>query len=240
MPTEKFLARRRPPEPAARVWLIDMDDTLYCASSGMFDALHRNIEAWLADRLGLGAEEAGAVRVDYWRNYGTTFLGLVRNHDIVPEEYFAATHAFGAEELKRLVQARTGSAALRAALLRIPGRRILVTNGPRRYARGVLGRLHLAGVFEDVIAAEDMRSFGRWRCKPDPGLFPLIAARAGARPGQCTLVEDSLPNLRAAKACGMRTVWCRGYSERAAARTDMPAYVDRAVGSLAELAGAGR
>lgn len=33
-----FEARPLPRTP--KVWLFDMDDTLYCASAGMFDAIH--------------------------------------------------------------------------------------------------------------------------------------------------------------------------------------------------------
>ena len=42
--------------------------------------------------------------------------------------------------------------------------------------------------------------------KPAPDLFLHAAARMGAAPAECLVVEDSLPGIRAAHAAGMR-VW---------------------------------
>jgi putative hydrolase of the HAD superfamily len=43
-------------------------------------------------------------------------------------------------------------------------------------------------------------------CKPDAGSFGTVLASIGARPGECVMVEDSMKNVRAAKALGMRTI----------------------------------
>ncbi|MFN4088745.1 MAG: HAD family hydrolase [Alphaproteobacteria bacterium] len=44
------------------------------------------------------------------------------------------------------------------------------------------------------------------RGKPFPDLFLFAAERMGAAPAGCTVVEDSLPGVRAAVAAGMRVV----------------------------------
>ena len=67
-----------------RLWLVDMDDTIFNASAGMLEAIHRRMEAFIAQRLGISIEEAQRVQKDYWRQYGATFVGLERhsgNHD---------------------------------------------------------------------------------------------------------------------------------------------------------------
>ena len=50
-----FEARPLPRTP--KVWLFDMDDTLYCASAGMFDAIHAAMRHFVADRLGVTVAE---------------------------------------------------------------------------------------------------------------------------------------------------------------------------------------
>ena len=43
-------------------------------------------------------------------------------------------------------------------------------------------------------------------CKPDAGSFERVLDRIGARPHEAVMVEDSMKNVRAAKALGMRTI----------------------------------
>jgi HAD superfamily hydrolase (TIGR01509 family) len=52
-----------------------------------------------------------------------------------------------------------------------------------------------------VVTAEDVE-----RRKPDPALFLTAAARLGAAPARCTVVEDAVNGIAAAKAAGMRCV----------------------------------
>lgn len=52
-----------------------------------------------------------------------------------------------------------------------------------------------------VITAEDVE-----RRKPDPAIFLLAAARMGVAPEHCTVVEDAVNGIAAAKAAGMRCV----------------------------------
>ena len=44
------------------------------------------------------------------------------------------------------------------------------------------------------------------RNKPAPDIFLLAAQRLGVTPGECTVVEDAVNGVRAAKAAGMRCV----------------------------------
>ncbi|MDR2850110.1 MAG: HAD-IA family hydrolase [Verrucomicrobiota bacterium] len=52
-----------------------------------------------------------------------------------------------------------------------------------------------------VVTAEDVE-----RRKPDPAIFLLAAARLGVAPADCTVVEDAVNGIAAAKAAGMRCV----------------------------------
>ena len=52
-----------------------------------------------------------------------------------------------------------------------------------------------------VVTAEDVE-----RRKPDPAIFLTAAARLGVAPHDCTVVEDAVNGIVAAKAAGMRCV----------------------------------
>jgi HAD superfamily hydrolase (TIGR01509 family) len=65
-------------------------------------------------------------------------------------------------------------------------------------------KLRQAGVldyFEVVVGGEQVS-----RGKPEPDIYLLAAERLGSHPGDCLVLEDSGPGLRAAIAAGMRVI----------------------------------
>lgn len=215
-----------------RLWLFDMDDTLFNASAGMFDAIHRKMESFIAEKLDLTIDAAAKVQNDYWKQYGATFLGLERHKGIAPEEFFDATHSFN---LAPFVKTHRGSESIREMLAKLPGKKIVITNGPRVYAEGVIACLKLQGVFDDVISANDMKRLGAWRCKPNRTLLATACAQMGVAPELTTIIEDSPANLKAAKSLGMMTVWCDGYRKKTPHRTCAHAWADWVVDDVADL-----
>ncbi|HEX6828133.1 MAG TPA: HAD-IA family hydrolase, partial [Burkholderiales bacterium] len=95
---------------------------------------------------------------------------------------------------------------------------------PVHYSRAVLEVLGIAGLFEDVFSIEQTR----FRPKPDASGFRRLFRRHHLRPRACIMVEDSLENLQAAKALGMKTVWV-------SRSLKSPPCVDASVASVREL-----
>jgi putative hydrolase of the HAD superfamily len=156
--------------------------------------------------LGLDPAEASHLRQHYWKRYGATLLGLVRHHGVDPRHFLELTHRHpGLEERLRT------SAHDRAALGRLPGRKIVVTNAPRAYALRVLGALRLTRCFDAVISIEDMTMFGELRPKPDLRMWRRLLARLKKRAVDCVLVEDMLDNQKSARRLGMTTAWMQRY-----------------------------
>ena len=89
-----------------------------------------------------------------------------------------------------------------AALARLPGRRVLLTNAPAAYTARVLGALGIAHWFDDVVTIEDMRMFGQWRPKPDRRMLRRLLARLRVPAARCVLVEDTLGHQKAARRLG--------------------------------------
>jgi putative hydrolase of the HAD superfamily len=127
-----------------------------------------------------------------------------------------------------------------AAIERLPGRKLILTNAPRAYALRVLGALRIEHLFDAVISIEDMWMFGHLRPKPDARMLRALVARLRVPASRCVLVEDTLVHQKAARSVGLRTVWMRRYARRrpgmqGSQRCGRPAYVDRQVRALRQL-----
>ncbi|MBR0657594.1 HAD family hydrolase [Plastoroseomonas arctica] len=76
------------------------------------------------------------------------------------------------------------------------------SNSARLELAAKLRGLGLAGVFgARVFSHEDVR-----RAKPWPDLYRAAAEACGASPGDCVVVEDSVPGVRAGLAAGCRVL----------------------------------
>lgn len=194
----------------ARIWLFDLDNTLHNASVSSFPGIDERMTAYIERELRLAREEANALRTHYLRRYGATLLGLVRHHGVHAAHFLHDTHLL--PELESMLH---GHAHDFAALDRLRGRKVVLTNAPRAYALRVLHALGAARHFDAVLSIEDMTMFGRLRPKPDARMLRWVAARLAVHPSRCVLVEDTLQHQKAAFSVGMRTVWMQRWTRRA-------------------------
>jgi putative hydrolase of the HAD superfamily len=208
------------------VWLFDLDDTLHDAANASMPGLALSFGEYIQRELRLTQDESDALRRSYWQRYGATLLGLVKHHGISAAHFLHHTHL-----LPGLEAAIKGHRPDLAALKRLRGRKYIVTNAPRAYARRVLGVLGIVELFDGIVSIEDMRMYGELRPKPDARMFRRLLARLRVPPVRCVLVEDNLRNQRAARRVGMKTVWMQRWTRPAATHahvrwTMRPAYVD--------------
>lgn len=192
-----------------RVWLFDLDNTLHNASYAALAGINESMTDYIVRELALAHSEADALRGHYWRRYGATLLGLVRHHGVKPAHFLHHTH-----RLPGLEARVHGHVHDFAALRQLPGRKYILTNAPRDYARRVLGVLGIAGLFDGVLAIEDLRMFGQLRPKPDARMLRRIAVRLGVAPSRCVLVEDTLEHQKSARSVGMTTVWMQRWARQ--------------------------
>jgi HAD superfamily hydrolase (TIGR01509 family) len=116
-----------------------------------------------------------------------------------------------------------GARALVDELARVGAAVGLASSAPRVIIDLVLSRLNVAGRFAATVSGEDVRAG-----KPAPDIFLEAAARMGASPGSCTVVEDSPHGLAGAKRAGMR---CVGFANPHSGTQDLGA-ADLVVGSF--------
>ena len=222
----------------ARVWLFDLDNTLHNASHAAFGGINAAMTDYMVRELAITTPEADHLRRQYWLRYGATLLGLVRHHGIRASHFLHHTHLLPG--LEDRVHSHPHDLA---ALQRLKGKKLILTNAPRAYTERVLGVLGIGRWFDGVIAIEDMHMFGHLRPKPDARMLRRLVARLRVPATRCVLVEDTLVHQKAARRVGMQTVWMQRWMRLAAPPPTgpavrhvlRPAYVDRRVRSLAGL-----
>lgn len=194
-----MLARLAP----IRNWIFDLDNTLYPAGINLFQQVDQRITRYIAERFGLDPVAARVKQKDYFHSRGTTLTGLMEDHGTDPHDYLAFVHDVEMDVLEH-------NAPLVAAIARLPGRKLVFTNGDAPYAKKVLGRLGLSESFE---AIHDIHATS-YIPKPDPRVYAELCAVHDIDPHESIFFEDMARNLKPAKAIGMTTVWVDNGSEQ--------------------------
>lgn len=176
-------------------WLFDLDNTLYPVETEFMTLIEGRMTDFMEKVTGLPREEARAIQKKYYHAHGTTLAGLIAHHDIDPEDFLTEVHDVSLDRL-------TPDVKLAEALMRLPGRRLVFTNGSAAHAERVLERLQIAHAFEDIfhISAAD------YIPKPSPLTFEKMMARHGVSAAGSAFFEDSQVNLAPAAELGMTTV----------------------------------
>ena len=177
-------------------WVFDLDNTLYPPQARLFDQIEVKMTQYVMQALNLGKVEADHLRDHYWRTYGTTLAGLMREHDLDPVPYLVEVHDISLDHLDH-------DAELAAHIRDLPGRKIVYTNGSAPYAERVLAARGLPGLFDGVYGVEH----ADYRPKPERAAFDQVFARAGVEPEKAAMFEDDQRNLAAPHQMGMRTVY---------------------------------
>jgi len=208
-------------------WIFDLDNTLYRADSNLFGLIEQRMTDFIAKKLDVHPGEAYALQHLYFRSYGSTMSGLVKCNGVDPEEFLDYVHDVDLSLLRP-------DPKLRPALMRLPGRRCVFTNGCRKHAGRVLEQIGLGGVMHDIW---DIRTLN-WIPKPKPEAYSRIVEAGQFDPRAAAMFEDTARNLDPARALGMTTVWLHGGSRWALQAPESShgaqAHADHEIDDLAE------
>ncbi len=194
-----------------RDWVFDLDNTLYRADNGIFAQIDARMTLFVGKLLGTDPVAARAVQKELYREHGTTLNGLIKVHGIDPEPYLDFVHDIALDDLP-------ADPDLCAAITKLPGRRYVFTNGCRRHAARILGRLQMAHLFDEVW---DIRTIG-FTPKPDPVAYERVLAHAGVAAKGAAMFDDIARNLVAPHDLGMTTVWLAADSSWARQGPEFP------------------
>jgi pyrimidine 5'-nucleotidase len=177
--------------------LIDLDETLYPKSNGVWSAISSRINDFIVGCLNVSHEDAIEIRQSYLTQYGTTLMGLQADHDINPHEYLEFVHNI---PIERLLIPDT---KLCRMLEKISARKIIFTNASIDHAHRIMRHLKIEKLIDqviDIIALDFIN-------KPHPDAYQRALDLAKiSQPEFCVMVDDRIENLLPAQDLGMTTV----------------------------------
>lgn len=180
----------------AEMWVFDLDNTLYPAECNLFAQIDQRMGQFICDHFGISLEEAKRRQKGFFNSHGTTLRGLMVEHGLDPLAFLEYVHDIDVSVVPVMPE-------LDAALRRLPGRKIIYTNGTVAHAKRVLDRVGIASHFDAVfdITASD------YLPKPQETPYRKLLEQHGIAPAQAVMVEDMARNLKPAAALGMTTIW---------------------------------
>jgi putative hydrolase of the HAD superfamily len=180
-------------------WIFDLDNTLYPPDSGLWPAIEDRITLFLIAHTGLDGASARALQRYYYHEHGTTLRGLVDEDGIAPDAFLDFVHDIDRSDL-------APNPALAEEIAKLPGRKLIFTNGSRKHALATVEQLGLRGLFEDAF---DIVAAGLVP-KPRAEAYDAFLAAHNVDPTQAAMFEDIAKNLAAPRALGMTTVLVTG------------------------------
>jgi putative hydrolase of the HAD superfamily len=176
-------------------WVFDLDNTLYPHHVNLWQQVDARIGEFVSAWLKISAAEARVIQKDYYRRYGTTMRGMMTEHGVRADDYLAYVHKIDHSPLEP-------NPAMGAAIAKLPGRKLILTNGSTDHADAVLQRLGIGAHFEavfDIIAAD---------LEPKPALrtYEKFLRDHAVDPSTSAMFEDLSRNLVVPHQLGMTTV----------------------------------
>jgi len=190
-------------------WVFDLDNTLYPREINLWQQVDTRIRDYVAQFLRISNDDAYRLQKEFYQRYGTTMRGMMTEHGVSADDYLRFVHDIDHSPL-------SPNPALGAAIERLPGRKLILTNGTVAHAQAILERLEIHQHFEDVfdiIAAE-------LEPKPAAQTYEKFFARHAIMPARAAMFEDLARNLEVPHRHGMVTVFVVPKTSEAVGRQD--------------------
>jgi len=177
------------------VWIFDLDNTLYPPESALWPQVDQRITLFLGDMFGIDGLSARALQKYYYQKYGTTLKGLMEQYGMEPGPFLDFAHDIDVSGL-------APDPDLGTAIEKLPGRKLILTNGSEAHARNVAGKLGIIDKFEavfDIVAAD-------FTPKPEEATYVKFLNKYQIDPSRAAMFEDLAKNLVVPHHLGMRTI----------------------------------
>src|SRR6202044_4094493 len=160
-------------------WVFDLDNTLYPADSGIWPRIDERITLFLVELFGIDGQSARALHKHYYSRHGTTLSGLVEEHIDQVDRFLEFVHDIDRSGLEP-------DPILAREIGRLPGRKLIFTNGSRNHALQTASQLGLEGLFEDAF---DIVAAGLVP-KPADAAYNAFFLRHGVEPARGGMFEE--------------------------------------------------
>ena len=177
------------------VWIFDLDNTIYEPETKIFSQIDEKMKTFISEKIFISKEEALILQKKYYKKYGTTLFGLMKHHDINPDEFLDFVHNIDLENLKK-------NPTLHKMIKILPGEKIIYTNGERKYAKKVLDALGIKDLFKDIWDIKSSNFI------PKPEINPLknYLFERSFKAEKCVYFEDLKKNLLTGHQLGITTI----------------------------------
>lgn len=179
-------------------WVFDLDNTLYPPACDLFAQVDQRMTAYIGKFLDVDPVEAKRIQKDFYVEHGTTLSGLMAVYGMEPGAFLDFVHEID-------VSAVSPDAALGEAISRLPGRKVIFTNGSVAHAENVVRQLGIDHVFDgiyDIVTTA-------YEPKPRRGAYDRFVEASGIEPARAAMFEDIARNLEVPHEIGMTTVWVK-------------------------------
>ena len=177
-----------------KVFLIDVDNTVYPQEAGIFDLVDKRINEYMIKFLDMDPEEVPRKRIEYWHTYGTTMAGLMKHYHIDPNHFLEFTHDV---ELDGLIKPNP---QLREKLKKMDAVKIAFTNAPLKHAKKVLELVGIIDLFVDIFDIISSDFIGKPHKYPYKKIVELTKAKT------YLMADDVDRNIKTAARLGMFTI----------------------------------
>ncbi len=177
-----------------KLFLIDVDNTLYPRQMGVFDIIDKKINEYMEKVLNIEATLVNKIRLFYWNRYGTTMTGLIRHYNINPYHFLDYVHDVDVKSVLK------PNPQLKSKLQELPFVKIAFTNAPKKHAINVLEALGIIDQFVDIFDITSSDFIGK------PNRYPYEKIMAFTKAKEYIMADDWPQNLFTAKQMGIKTV----------------------------------
>jgi len=179
-----------------KYWLFDLDNTLYSGKTKVFEQVDKKMSKYISDKLNISIEEAKKIQKNYFYEYNTTLNGMIKNHQIDPDEFLEFVHDINIDFLQKDVK-------LAEEIEKLDGKKIIFTNGSRKHALNVTKRIGIDQLFDGIFDIVDADFIP----KPAVEAYKKLVEKHKIDPKLSVFIEDIARNLKPAYEMGMKTVW---------------------------------
>ena len=176
---------------------FDLDETLYPATSGIWQAIGSRMDTFIMDLLKIPQQEVSELREELFLEYGTTLRGLSTRYGIDEKHFLDFVHDI---PINRYLQE---DLALVDTLSLYSARKVIFTNANKEHAERVLAALGIEEFFPEIIDILQLSPY----CKPLTDAFQKAIEISGiVSTADCVMIDDSPRNLATAREMGFFTI----------------------------------
>jgi putative hydrolase of the HAD superfamily len=175
-------------------WIFDLDNTLYPHEARVWPQVDARITLFLVELFGMDGLSARALQKYYYHRYGTTLKGLMQEQGTDPKTFLDFAHQIDLTDL-------LPDPVLGAAIARLPGRKLILTNGSQAHATNIATKLGFLREFEAIFDIVD----AGYVPKPERPAYDLFLTKYNVDPAKAAMFEDIDRNLLVPHALGMVT-----------------------------------